>query len=128
MKYLGVDYGKSKIGLALSEGTMASPLNVIFISSLDDALNKIDSIIKNEKIDKVVVGIPESGEARKIAKVFTQRLKMLYGDIHIIEADETLTSQTAKILMVNLGIGKKKREEEDAYSAALILQNYLDNE
>lgn len=42
-------------------------------------------------------------------------------------SDETLSSHEAKLKMIELGLKKEKRIEEDAYSAALILQGYLDN-
>ena len=124
MKYLGVDYGLKKIGLAVSQGMMAHPLQVLHVSSLKDALAKVTQVIKAEEVDLVVVGMPESGTAARIAKSFINGLKKT---IQIQATDETLTSQNATNLMLKLGIGQKSRQKEDAYSAALILQDFLDN-
>jgi len=129
MRYLGVDYGLKKVGLALSEGQIASPFKVIDINSLADGVNKITHIIKSEEIDRVVIGVAESGEARSAVKKFIAKLKSDFKDsqVSLIEADETLTSSAAKDLMIDLGVGEKARQKEDAYSAALILQNFLDS-
>lgn len=122
MTYLGIDYGKTKIGLAISEGELASPLKVIKISALKDAIVKVSAVIKGEQIDQVVIGMPESGEARTITKEFVKQLKK---EIDIVEVEETLTSQNAQAKMIAQGISKKKRQDEDSFAAAVILQNYL---
>ena len=129
MRYLGVDYGLKKVGLAHSEGQIASPLKVIEINSLTDAVNKILHIIKQEGIDRVVIGVPDSGESKSAVKKFISSLKIKLKDsqVSVIEADETLTSSSAKDLMIDLNLGKDARKKEDAYSASLILQNFLDS-
>lgn len=129
MRYLGVDYGLKKIGLALSEGQIASPLKVIEISGLADAVNKITSIIQKEEIGRVVIGVAESGESRSAVKKFIAKLKTDLGEkqVSVIEVDETLSSNSAKNLMIDLGMSEKSRKKEDAYSAVIILQNFLDS-
>lgn len=127
MKYLGVDYGKKKIGLALSEGLFASPFKILSVSSLRDALEQIVHIIRSEQINVLVIGIPESGEARKIVESFLKELHKQRFDVQIIEVDETLSSQQARDEMIELNIKRQKRAEEDAYAASVILQNYLDS-
>ena len=127
MKYLGVDYGKKKIGLALSEGLFASPFKVLSVSSLQDALQQMTHIFHAEQIECVVIGIPESGEARKIVEDFLKELHNHKSTIQIIEADETLSSQQAQTQMIELNVQRQKRTQEDAYAASVILQNYLDS-
>lgn len=128
MKYLGVDFGIKKIGLALSEGQIASPLKVLVVKSLSDAINKVIGVIDQEKINRVIIGVPESG-VRAAVKKFISKLKTDLGEklVSVIEADETLSSHSAKELMIDLNISKKGREKEDAYSAVIILQNFLDS-
>lgn len=104
MKYLGVDYGKTKIGLAISEGLTASPLKVLSIGSLEDALVKVRQVVEKEGVERVVVGVPESGEASKIAESFINGLKPY---VDVVEADETLSTQNATQKMIQLGKGKK---------------------
>lgn len=123
MKYLGIDFGLKKIGLAISEGTLASPYKVLHVKNQADALIKTEDILKQENISQVVIGLPESGVRTAVLK-FIAKLKL---KIPVETADETLSSKQATLEMIELGINKKKRMEEDAYSAAAILQGYLDN-
>ncbi|MDP3974260.1 MAG: Holliday junction resolvase RuvX [Candidatus Daviesbacteria bacterium] len=124
MIYLGIDFGLKKLGFAISEGEIARPLDVIHVSNETDTLIKINEVIKKEGAQKIIMGIPESGIRKKILKV-AKKLKDLYKlDIELFE--ETLSTIKAREKMIFLGIGRKKREDEDAYSAAWILQDYLD--
>lgn len=129
MRYLGVDYGLKKVGLAMSEGQIASPFKVLEISGLNDAVSKITHVIKKENIERVVIGVPESGQARTAVKKFINKLKedIKNETVSVIEADETLSSSAAKNLMIDLGIGEKARQQEDAYAAVIILQQFLDS-
>ena len=129
MRYLGVDYGLKKVGLALSEGQIASPFKVLDISGLNDAVNKILHVISKEEIDRVVIGVPDSGQVRTAVKKLISKLKenLKNETVSVIEADETLSTNSAKNLMIDLGLGEKDRKKEDAYSAGIILQNFLDS-
>lgn len=124
MKYLGVDYGLKKVGLAISEGFVAQPLKVLEVSSLKDAVVRVMRVIKDEGVDLVVVGMPEGGRAARVTKRFVGELRKY---VKVLEADETLSSRRALSLMIETGFSKKNREKEDAVSAALILQEFLDN-
>ncbi|MBI2022402.1 Holliday junction resolvase RuvX [Candidatus Daviesbacteria bacterium] len=129
MRFLGIDYGKRKVGFAISEGLTASPYKVINISSLKDALAQVLQILLKENIDRVVIGVPESGEALNITKKFIAELtKIQPPRFDIVEVAETLSSQGAKAQMIEQGLGKKSRATEDAYSATIILQDYLDSQ
>lgn len=121
MKYLGVDFGLKKIGLAISEGELSSPLAVIHIKNLNEGIKKIEEVVNKQKIDRIVIGVPDSGVRTTIFKA----VKKLKEKFDVVVADETLSSNIAQSTMINLGIGKKKRAEEDAYAAAEILQEYL---
>ncbi len=124
MKYLGVDFGLKRIGLAASEGELASPWQVIEINNTNDGLSKIFKVIKEEVFEKVIVGQPE-GKIGLVVGKFIQGLKNSGFDVDSI--DEHLTTRDATSLMLKMGIPKKKRQVNDAYSAALILQSYLDS-
>ena len=125
MKFLGVDYGLKKMGLALSEGMTASPFKILEISSLKDALEKVSHVISSEKIEKVVIGVSESGESRKITLEFIKGLRKK--GIEVIEVPETLSSVEARERMIEMGSSKKSRKKDDSVSASIILQGYLDN-
>ncbi|MBI3109704.1 Holliday junction resolvase RuvX [Candidatus Daviesbacteria bacterium] len=121
MKYLGVDFGLKRIGLARSEGTIASPWKVIEGSSFYNLLQQLQK--EASLFDKIVVGLPEG----KMAKLVKRLVKLLRASgFEVAEADETLSSQIAVSQMVKLNVPRKKRLVNDAYSAAIILQDYLD--
>lgn len=120
MKVLGIDYGRSKIGLAIGESGFAEPLKVISVENFEDAVTKVRSGIEFEKADKVVVGVSE-GEMGEESKDFARELGAE-------TFDETLTSQDAQKLAIEAGVNRKKRQGmEDAYAASIMLQNYLDS-
>ncbi|MDP1710015.1 MAG: Holliday junction resolvase RuvX [bacterium] len=125
MKILGIDYGRSKVGLAFSESSLAEPFRVIHVESFDDAVKKVIEVIKVEQVEKVIVGVSEGKmgeESKKFSLSLSQSLKVPV-EIH----DETLTSQDAQTRALEAGIGQKKRREmEDAYAASIMLQNYID--
>lgn len=120
MKTLGIDYGRSKIGVAVGIGSFAEPLRVIRVDSFEDAIQKIRKEIEIEKPDKTVVGISEGEmgeESRKFAKELGAEI-----------FDETLTSKDAQKLSIEAGISRTKRHQmEDAYAATIMLQSYLDS-
>ncbi len=127
MKYLGIDYGKSKIGIAYSEGEIASAGKIIPVNGLQGAVATMIRIINAEKIEVVVIGKPESGESLKMEENFVMELRKHISDLEIVEVDETLSTKHATDLMLQFNLPLKKRRQEDAHSAALILQEYLDN-
>ncbi len=114
-----------RVGLALSEGTLASPLKIIHGQSLDDLVLKIGEVIKVEQIDKIIVGKPE-GFMGRMADVFADLFKKKGYDVET--ADETLSTQHAVEAMIEQGVGRNKRRLPDSEAATIILQNYLDNQ
>lgn len=124
MKYLGIDFGLKKIGLAMSAGELASPWQIIDVRNFTDAVEKISRIIVDGDYNKVVVGLPEGKTGKNVAG-FVNALGKRGFKVDI--ADETLSSQKALETMIETGIRRRKRHHEDAYSAAEILQNYLDS-
>lgn len=126
MQVLGVDYGKKKIGVALSGGKLAEPIKVVKVSNIDEGVNEVGKVIEEKEVEKVVVGISE-GKMAEEAKAFGEKVEYLTKK-PVVFQDETLTTKDAQELSIKAGIKRKKRKGmEDAYSAALILQSYLDS-
>lgn len=121
MKYLGIDFGLKRVGLAISEGEIASPFKIIKGANFADLLEKIK--LEAVGFDKLVIGMPE-GRVGKLVKKVIQKLKQ--DGLDIEAADETLSSKNALSQMIELNIPKKKRRLNDAYAAVEILQGYLD--
>jgi putative Holliday junction resolvase len=125
MKILGVDYGRSKIGLAVSEGKLAEPLRVIKVKSFDDATEKVLHVIQALQVEKVVVGVSE-GEMGEESKKFASLISNRNSEISVDFFDETLSSIDAQTMSREAGIHRKKRKDmEDAYAATIMLQNFL---
>ena len=119
MKILGIDYGRSKIGLAIADGNLAGPMGVVRYTDSKLLEDKLKKIIEENNVEKIVVGISE-GKIAEESKKFAE-------SIGAATFDETLSTQEAQIRSREAGIGQKKRHEmEDAYAATIMLQNYLD--
>jgi putative transcription antitermination factor YqgF len=125
MKYLGIDYGKRKIGLAISEGLTASPLKIIESSGLEDAVQKVLMVIRQELINQVIIGRAESGESRKMTEKFISLLKMHEVSVQVVE--ETLSSKLADEKMRMADVKRSKIKTNDAVAAAIILEDYLNS-
>ena len=120
MRILGIDYGRKKIGMAVTEGSLAEPYKVIRVNSFQEAVEKVSKEVEVSKVSKVVVGISE-GEMGEESKKFAESIG---AEIY----DETLTSQDAQRMAIEAGIKRSRRQGmEDAYAACLMLQNYLDS-
>lgn len=119
-KYLGVDWGEKRIGLALGDGEnkLATPFKVA------ENISDLVRIIKEEKIEALVIGLPKkmSGE-KNINPKFTNFLKILKEkiEIEIFLIDERLSSVQADTLK-----NRKIGQQRDSVSAMIILQNYFD--
>jgi putative Holliday junction resolvase len=123
-RYLGIDYGTVRIGLALgdSETKIAMPFAVV------GSIEEIIKIIEDEQIDELVVGSPltmrnEAGnmknEVDRFIKILESKTKL---PIKII--DERLSSKGADALVGN----KKTKADRDAIAAMIILQSYFDKQ
>lgn len=124
MKYLGVDWGLKRVGLASSEGELAAPLYELQINSLKDGIYRVNDIIKQQNFELVIIGKPE-GQMGKMVEEAALALQKLI-TIPLVLSDETLSTQTAKKSMMGMGFKKKARREDNAVAAAIILQRYLD--
>lgn len=122
-KYLGIDWGEARIGLALADGEtkIATPLKVA--ADLVEVLK----VISEEEIDVVVVGKPVSMmnyEPRTINEEYNEFVEELKNKINLpIElVDERLSSKAADALVGS----KKTKVARDIIAAMIILQSYLD--
>jgi len=127
MKILGIDYGRKKIGLAIADGSLSEPLRVIRYIDIKILGEQIKQIVKREKIEKIVVGISEGKMAEETEK-FLSAIRYTLSPVPVETFDETLSTHTAQELSREVGMSRKKRKNlEDAYAAAVMLQNYLDS-
>lgn len=127
MQILSIDYGEKNIGLAIgdADSKLAVPYGVIKFKSKDYVLERIRSIVNEEDIGRIVIGMSE-GEMIVKTNEFGETLAESL-TIPIEFHDETLTSADARKLAIEAGIKRSKRKRmEHAYSAALILEGYFE--
>jgi len=124
VKYLGVDFGLRRVGLAVSDGELASPLRILEGKNLTDLAGQVINIFKAEEFEELVVGKPE-GKTGQLAGKFIKILEK--ANLDMVVVDETLSTHKANELMIEMGLSRKKRKFSDAQAAAEILQNYLDS-
>jgi len=123
MRILGIDFGLAKIGLAIAEENLVQPLGVVRRSG--KFLSKIVEICQKNRIEKIIVGLPE-GKIEKKVKKFAREISGV-SNLPLEFQDETLTTHEAVAKMIEAGRTRQKRRElEDAVAAACILQEYLE--
>ncbi|MEE9201327.1 MAG: Holliday junction resolvase RuvX [Candidatus Brocadiales bacterium] len=138
MRILGIDYGRKRIGLAISDplGITAQGLPTLVRGRGDSAgdvdmdMKALSEIIREREVGEMVVGLPKNmdgtiGESAKEVLAFVEVLKERFGlRVHLM--DERLSTVRAHRAMKEGGLSRKKRAGKvDMLSAQLILQGYL---
>ncbi|MEY4741028.1 MAG: Holliday junction resolvase RuvX [Actinomycetota bacterium] len=127
---LAVDVGSARIGLAISEGTLALPLETLVADA--QATTRIQEIASSRDVDVVYVGLPlnlkgEFTHSTTKAIEFAQLLENVGLVVRLI--DERLTTKSAQNMLQKAGKKvKESREYIDAQAAALILDFALSSE
>jgi putative Holliday junction resolvase len=132
-RILAIDYGRKRIGLALSDelGITAQPFDVLVHKNRSDDVRRLREICRKQGVKLVLVGHPlhitgEAGEMAGEAARFATRLRKELG-VEVELADERLTTWEAKQTMVETGsAGRRKNASLDAIAAAVLLREYLD--
>jgi putative Holliday junction resolvase len=138
MRTLAIDLGTRRVGLALSDegGRYATPLEVLTVSSPEQALDRVTAVVANEGVQQIVLGVPLNmddsvGGAAREALRWGMKLAARSG-LKVLYVDERLSSFAAEQTLIDrkragekLTRGRKK-ERLDAIAAASFLQEYLD--
>ena len=134
MRILGIDYGDSRVGVAITDslGYTAQGLETITHTGNDKiVLRRLDEILSEYEVDTIVVGMPYNMDGTKtiraeVTEKFIHKLKCKYNKIKIETIDERLTTVAAHKTMNLLEINKyKKRSIVDTISAVYILETYI---
>lgn len=133
-RILGIDYGKVRTGLAITDalGITAQGLETITSNGSDKIiLRRLAELLEQYEIEKFVIGNPlnmdgtESKRSRE-TKDFIHKLKSRFNTIEVISVDERLTTVSAHKTMNDLNINKhKKKQIVDTLAAVYILENYI---
>lgn len=123
-KYLGIDWGEKRIGLAMAEEEVkiANPLKTV------NGVKEVVDTVQEEEVDVVVIGVPfkPHGQDKEVNPEFQKFLREVQENIkaEVVTVDERLSSKSAD----SLDKGGHGRTERDAVAAMVILQQYLDSE
>lgn len=134
-KYLGVDYGDKRTGLAECDmsGLIAGRIGTISEGGMKNTAERVAKEASERGCKKIVVGLPKNmdgseGFRAETVRAFVEILKGLT-DIPVDFYDERMTTMQAyRFLDGTATFGKKRKEQIDTVSAEIILQNYIDRE
>jgi putative transcription antitermination factor YqgF len=123
VKVLALDFGRARTGVAVSDpsGTIARPLCVVERAESDDGLARIAALIREHRVERVVVGLPltlrgERGEQARETETFVATLSDTV-EIPVVTFDERFTTDLAE--------QTPSGAPEDARAAAHLLTSYL---
>jgi len=133
-RILAIDHGTKRMGIALSDemGMIAQPLEFILAEPLSDFFTRLNQIIIEKQVERVLVGMPRNmdgsyGTAALKVQEFIASLKETIS-VPIKTWDERLTSAQANRLLIQAEVRRDKRKQRvDAAAAAILLQSYLDS-
>jgi putative holliday junction resolvase len=131
-RVLGVDFGTKRVGLAISDGSgvLATPLDVV---PRERTVEVVKSLVIEMDVAKIVVGLPtalgghegaSADDARSLGKDLHNAT-----DLPVVYHDERFTSRMAETTLLGKGMKRRdRRQQVDKIAAAIILQDYLDNQ
>lgn len=134
MRKLGIDYGDSRVGIAITDalGITAQGLETIHHKGNDKiVLKRLEEIVGQYEVDTFVIGIPyklngDEADRVEVTEKFILKLKCKFNKVKIERIDERLTTVAAHKTMNMLEINKKqKRNIVDTISAVYILEMYI---
>ena len=133
-RYLGIDDGKKRVGLALSDPLkiIATPFRTLLVHNTNQVIRELDKIIDEQDVELIVVGNPLGMKGQQTVQTkrvmeFTDKLRDI--GYKVMLEDERLSSVSAKRIMIEQEIKTGYNKELiDQTAAAIILQQFLDKQ
>ncbi|PJA98522.1 MAG: Holliday junction resolvase RuvX [Ignavibacteriales bacterium CG_4_9_14_3_um_filter_30_11] len=133
-RILAIDYGKKRIGLALTDPLLTFAYPFETIQNNKSVLVQLKKIIEEKNIIKIILGYPsrEDGKVSRLIPEINNFKDKLFKNfkIEVVLWDEMYTSKMAEKIVVDSYKKKKKRKDKglvDRNAAAIMLQEYLDS-
>jgi len=126
MKYLGIDYGEKRIGLAGSfAGIIVKPLEVVQAKDSVKLFSQLIERVKFHQPENIVIGLPVDSDGNiqsqaKKVQIFAESISMVFPKTKIYFTNEYLSSFEAKTRST-----KKTKNPIDDIAAAVILEQFL---
>ncbi len=133
MRYLGIDLGRARIGLALADDILRSARPLRAVERRDEVsdLGAIGTVAREYEVTRAVVGLPlnmdgSEGPSARLARTFAPRLATALG-VPVDLFDERLSTFEAEDRLRSRGVSARDMKGlVDAEAAAVILQGWLD--
>ena len=130
-RILSIDYGKKRIGLALSDPLFTFAYSFKTIINDKNLWKNVAEVIKEKNVAKVILGLPNEEKNKALATIISNFKKEIERrfNLEVITWDEEYTSAIAQERIIESVTKKKNRRDKgliDRNSAAVILQEYLD--
>ena len=133
MRYLGIDLGRARIGLALADDVLRSARPLKVVSRRGDAsdLESLRDVAREYEVERAVLGLPRNmdgseGPSARMARSFAPRLEEALG-VPVELFDERLSTFEAESRLREQGFSAREMKDRvDAEAAAVILQGWLD--
>lgn len=134
MRILGIDYGDSRVGVAITDPLCitAQGLETIHHNGNDKVvLKRLEEILQEYEVETIVIGMPyklngDAADRVEVTERFIHKLKCKFNGVNIETMDERLTTVAAHKTMNLLEVKKtKKRDIVDTISAVYILEMYM---
>ena len=138
MKLLALDVGERRVGVAVSDetGLIATPFGVLRRTSKAEDFAKIARVVREQAVEGLVVGHPLNADgsagyqARRVERYISLLVEALAEGgvvLPVVLWDERMSTQRAQEAMIAAGRKPRDRRSRiDAVAAAVILQEYLD--
>ena len=134
-RVLGIDYGKARIGLALSDELqiLAHPAETISVAKTADSLGRIAAIVREKNVERIIVGLPRHmngsmGTSAEEARSFAEKLQEVV-TCKVLTWDERLSTGAAHRALREAGKSSRQtRGYIDHVAAQMLLQSYLDSQ
>jgi putative Holliday junction resolvase len=134
-RLMGIDYGQKRVGIAITDPLQMIASGLTTVKTYD-LLTFLKDYFEKEEVDCVVLGYPlrlnnDDSDALKYVKQFDTAFRRKFPLIKLVHEDERYTSKMAVQAMIEGGMKKKdrrKKENIDKISAAIILQSYMEGQ
>jgi len=132
MRIMGIDYGDSLTGIAISDllCSLVGSTTGIHSKNQDKTLEEIQRLIKQNAVGELVLGLPRNmdgteGPRAEKCRAFAVRLEKATGLPVKLWDERRTTVEAHNILNAHNYHGQKRKNTVDAVAAALILEGYL---
>jgi putative holliday junction resolvase len=127
--FLAIDYGKSKVGLALADNETKIAFPYKTLDNDKNFFQELAEIITKRNISLVIIGLPSyinkekvEYESEKVGKIIKDKI-----GVEVEYQNEMFTTQMAQKNLIEKGV-KGIKKYDDAEAARIILQSWLDKE